>query len=224
MEKNYTYGGNENNQAPQWTPNTPENGNNDSGEKKNRKKLIIVAIIAVVAIIAIIIAISFRKTAVPTVESSVSQTEESVSVAVPEATESATTATVEETATTVEAESEAESESESVVVEMLDFETFATQEGADSINLVVYNETSGMQKIIEPGSTYAIQPNDRFAVNLIDSAGDTVLSIKVNSDSINNFEGKSFIELDLVKSDSPQKVGVSFVTSTETKFVMYKFE
>lgn len=223
MEKNYR--GNESNQASQWTPNTPENGNNDSGEKKNRKKLIIVVIIAVVAIIAIIVAISFRKTTVPAVD--VSQTEESVSVAVPEATEPASTATIEETTTTVEAETNSETETESEsesTVEMLDFETYAAQEGANSINLVVYNKTTGTQKIIDPESTYTIQPNDRFAVNLIDSAGDTVLSIKVNNDSFKNFNGKSFIELTLVKSDSPQKVGISFVTATETKFNTYNFK
>lgn len=225
MEKNYR--GNESNQASQWTPNTPENGNNDSGEKKNRKKLIIVVIIAVVAIIAIIVAISFRKTTVPAVD--VSQTEESVSVAVPEATEPASTATVEETTTTVEAETNSETESESEsTVEMLDFETYAAQEGADSINLVVYNKTSGTQEIILPcisnaDNAYYVQPNDQFAVNTSATDGSYVRAVKINGKDffLSNDGEKSFV-INVDDTLSEQKIIVSIVLPDESfKFQAY---
>ncbi|MFR2533808.1 MAG: hypothetical protein ACLTEH_00740 [Clostridia bacterium] len=206
MEKNYR--GNESNQASQWTPNTPENGNNDSGEKKNRKKLIIVVIIAVVAIIAIIVAISFRKTTVPAVD--VSQTEESVSVAVPEATEPASTATVEETTTTVEAETNSETETESESessVEMLDFETYAAQKGSNAINLIVWNDTMGIQERITPGTkNYPIHEGDRYAINTASTSGDILVSVRVEN-TILALEDNPYVELP-IDASSFQRIGI----------------
>lgn len=49
-------------------------------------------------------------------------------------------------------------------VEMVDFETWAKQEGNEEVCLVVWNETTKTQKIIEEMETYVIQEGDRFAV------------------------------------------------------------
>ena len=196
---------------------------------KNRRPTI--AIIAVVAIVAAIIVAIFLVTGrsrkespepdpgPSLIEESSEPVVESSSTTVAETAK----ATSEESTSIEETASEVEESESSSLVEVLDFETFAAQEGADSINLVVWNE-SGTQEIIEPGSTYVIQSGDRFAVNLTDCVGDTVLSIKVNADSIKDFEAEQFIELKLDQSASPQKVGISFVTSSETKFVKYNFE
>lgn len=80
-----------------------------------------------------------------------------------------------ETPSAIQAESdqsEVDTETEEVsesVVEIQDFETFAAQEGSEEINLVVWNESTGMQKIIEPdkesSERYIMQDGDRFAVN-----------------------------------------------------------
>lgn len=54
------------------------------------------------------------------------------------------------------------------VVEMVDWETWATQADNDEVCLVVWNETTGTQKILEPvlenGSIYTVEEGDRFAV------------------------------------------------------------
>lgn len=79
-----------------------------------------------------------------------------------------------ETPSAIQAESdqsEVDTETEEVtesVVEIQDFETFAAQEGSEEINLVVWNESTGTQKIIEAfreSGEYTMQDGDRFAVN-----------------------------------------------------------
>lgn len=54
-------------------------------------------------------------------------------------------------------------------VEMVDWETWATQAEHDEVCLVVWNETTGTQKILEPTtdekpSIYNVEEGDRFAV------------------------------------------------------------
>ena len=49
-------------------------------------------------------------------------------------------------------------------VEMVDFETWAKQEGNEEPCLVVWNETTGKQEIIQPKKKYIIEEGDRFAI------------------------------------------------------------
>lgn len=57
---------------------------------------------------------------------------------------------------------------EELKVEMVDFETWAKQEGNDEVCLVVWNEELGVQEIVPPVSVsraaYEIQEGDRFAI------------------------------------------------------------
>ena len=59
---------------------------------------------------------------------------------------------------------EAEPIPEEPEVEMVDFETWAKQEGNEDCCLVVWNEAMKTQKIMEDGETYVIQEGDRFAI------------------------------------------------------------
>lgn len=57
---------------------------------------------------------------------------------------------------------------EDPVAEMVDWETWATQADNDEVCLVVWNETTGTQKILEPvlenGSIYTVEEGDKFAI------------------------------------------------------------
>lgn len=68
-------------------------------------------------------------------------------------------------------------------MEMMDFETFAAQEGAESINLVVWNEMTGVQEVIpsftESNEIYEMQPGDRLAINTECSNG-FLINIKIS--------------------------------------------
>lgn len=61
-------------------------------------------------------------------------------------------------------DAEAESIPEEPEVEMVDFETWAKQEGNEDCCLVVWNEAMKTQKILDPRKEYVVQEGDRFAV------------------------------------------------------------
>lgn len=69
-------------------------------------------------------------------------------------------------ASDVEAEDDTESTEDTAEpeVEMVDFETWAKQEGNDEVCLVVWNEATKTQRIIKPMEEYVVQEGDRFAV------------------------------------------------------------
>ena len=176
---------------------------------KNRRPTI--AIIAVVAIVAAIIVAIFlvtgrSKKESPEPDPGPSLMEESSE---PVVESSSTTvvetakATSEESTSIEETASEVEESESSSLVEVLDFETFAAQEGADSINLVVWNESTGVQKIISPSSSYTIKEGDRLAVNChIEGADVSSIKLGASAEPINPTTEDKYIELDL-RPDSP---------------------
>ena len=101
-----------------------------------------------------------------------------------------------ETEVEVEATEEVVEESK---VEMVDFETWAKQEGNDEVCLVHWNEELGIQEIMPPffesKVTYEIQDGDKFAVPYRSN----IAYININGDSNYEFDGK-YLELPLEKN------------------------
>ena len=86
------------------------------------------------------------------------------------------------------------------VVEMVDWETWATQADNDEVCLVVWNETTGTQKILQPTTDekpfiYNVEEGDRFAV----PKRDNIMSVSVGFEE--NFYWQSaeqkYIELEI---------------------------
>ena len=84
--------------------------------------------------------------------------------------------------------------------EMVDFETWAKQEGNDEVCLVVWNEELGIQEIVptlqETEEKYQIQDGDRFAIPY----NEKIIDVKINKETgiFSNFE---YLELPLTKGE-----------------------
>ena len=90
-------------------------------------------------------------------------------------------------------------EPEEPVVEMVDWETWATQADHNEVCMVVWNETTGTQKILEPvlenGSIYTVEEGDRFAIPKRSNI-DFVL-IGYDTKIYCGLEEKQYMEIDL---------------------------
>lgn len=88
--------------------------------------------------------------------------------------------------------------------EMVDFETWAKQEGNDEVCLVVWNEELGIQEILptyfESKEIYEIQEGDRFAVPYRSN----IAYVSVNGDSDYKFDGSNYLELLLERDQTIQ--------------------
>ena len=119
--------------------------------------------------------------------------------------------TVEETAEQPEEETEEEptdeveepveeTTTEEPKVEMVDFETWAKQEGNDEVCLVVWNEELGIQEIMptvfESKKAYEIQDGDRFAVPYRSN----ISYVDIGSESC-TWENFEYLELSLPKGE-----------------------
>lgn len=103
-------------------------------------------------------------------------------------------------------------DTEDPVAEMVDWETWATQSDNDEVCMVVWNETTGTQKILEPrpeGSldlkkySYTIQEGDRIAVPKKTS----VVCVYVNLDTRLEWEyseNEQYMELEINPGEMTQ--------------------
>ena len=109
---------------------------------------------------------------------------------------------------------------EEPVVEMVDWETWATQADNDEVCMVVWNETTGTQKILEPrpeGSldlkkySYTVQEGDRIAVPKKNS----VVCVYVNLDTRLGWEyseNEKYMELEINPGEMTQ---IDVILNTE---------
>ena len=98
-------------------------------------------------------------------------------------------------------------------VEMVDFETWAKQEGNEEICLVVWNETTKTQRVIENEEVYNIQVGDRFAIPYLKT-----LSVQIGGEEI-YWENTSYMELDLSEKEEFQVV-IFDTANASAKFYM----
>ncbi len=108
-------------------------------------------------------------------------------------------------------------------VEMVDFETWAKQEGNDEVCLVVWNEELGIQKILptyqESKETYTIQEGDRFAIPY----NELIASIDINEES-KSFYGYEYLEISLIKGEVNQVTVIFYNQDGEFQNINYLFE
>ena len=113
------------------------------------------------------------------------------------------------------------------VVDMVDFETWATQADNDEVCLVVWNETTGTQKILEPmpenvedikKCIYTVEEGDRFAV----SRRDNILYVEVNFETkfIWESEEQKYIEIEINPGEQTQ---ISIICNDSNKVISYAF-
>ncbi len=109
-----------------------------------------------------------------------------------------TTAVVEESTEEVVEEIVEESTTEKPKVEMVDFDTWAKQEGNDEVCLVVWNEELGIQEVItslsQSDEVYKIHEGDRFAIPYRKNI-DTVI---INEET-GKFQNDEYLEIELAK-------------------------
>lgn len=113
------------------------------------------------------------------------------------------------------------------VVDMVDFETWAKQEGNEDVCLVVWNEEKGIQKILEPvpeeefdlqKCSYTVQEGDRFAV----SRRSNILYIVVNLKTKLFWESEEqqYMELEILPGE---KTKISIACEDSDQAISYLF-
>lgn len=106
--------------------------------------------------------------------------------------------------------------------EMVDFETWAKQEGNDEVCLVVWNEELGIQEILqsyqECEAFYIIQAGDRFAIPYNESI--TVIRINGEDDS---FYNDKYLEVSLIKGEVNQVTILFDNVNGESQNINYLF-
>ncbi len=153
-----------------------------------------------------------------TVEETVEPTEE---VQQPEAE---TEVEVEPTEEVVTEEPVEETTSEEPKTEMVDFETWAKQEGNDEVCLVVWNETTGTQKIIEPVTTgpeqaYIVEEGDRFAIPYREGKNTSVFV----ADELIYWSNSSYMELEIPNEELVQVDVISYPDGETAETKIYLF-
>ena len=149
-------------------------------EESPSKGKIIGIVIAGAVVLAVVMGIIFAITISSKKETSTTNTQVAETVEEVRVEEQATVETVEiaETVeTTVEEQAasteEAEEETTAEAVEMVDWETWATQSDNDEVCMVVWNEETGTQKVLEEMPkdgldvkkySYTVQEGDRFFI------------------------------------------------------------
>ncbi len=134
-----------------------------------------------------------------------------------------TTAVVEESTEEVVEEIVEESTTEEPKVEMVDFETWAKQEGNDEVCIVVWNEELGIQEIVptveESRKTYEIQEGDRFAIPYRKAIAD----VRINEE-VGKFQNLEYLELSLEKGKLT-KICITITNEEgEYEFLNYGFK
>ncbi len=109
-------------------------------------------------------------------------------------------------------------------VEMVDFETWAKQEGNDEVCLVVWNEELGIQEIMptfkEKEEIRVINEGDKFAIPF----NEIVVAIHINDESFSYPTTADYLEISLIKGQM-NKVSIFFKDEegeTKTKGYMLK--
>lgn len=109
-------------------------------------------------------------------------------------------------------------------VEMVDFDTWAKQEGNDEVCLVVWNEELGIQEIIptfkEKEEIGVINEGDKFAIPF----NEIVVAIHINDESYSYPATSDYLEVSLTKGEM-NKVTIFFETEdgeVKTKSYMLK--
>jgi len=102
-------------------------------------------------------------------------------------------------------------------VEMVDFETWAKQEGNEEVCLVVWNETTGKQEIIQPKKKYIIEEGDRFAIPY----RDVIVAVNVEKEMV-EWKNLNYLELDLPHvDDGTVQVDIMVFSGTATEVKSY---
>ena len=121
-------------------------------------------------------------------------------------------------------ESMEESIPEEPAVEMMDFETWAKQEGNEEVCLVVWNEELGVQEILptfkENEEIYLINDGDKFAIPF----NEVVTAIHINDESLSYPVTADYLEVALIKGQM-NEVSIFFKNEqgeTKTKGYMLK--
>ena len=142
--------------------------------------------------------------------------------------------TVEETAEQPEEETEEEptdevekpveeTTTEEPKVEMVDFETWAKQEGNDEVCLVVWNEELGVQEIMptlqETEERYQIQDGDRFAIPY----NEKIDNVRINKETV-SFTNFEYLEVSLSKGERIQIVIIFENEEGELENLNYAFQ
>ena len=113
-------------------------------------------------------------------------------------------------------------DTEEPVVEMVDWETWATQADNDEVCLVVWNETTGTQEILKPmsenASIYIVQEGDRFAVPRRDNV--SYVGIGFETDIYWQSENQKYIEFELPVGEMKQ---VYIICNDREKAISYLF-
>ena len=78
-------------------------------------------------------------------------------------------------------------ETSTETVDMVDWETWATNTENEDIRLAVWNETTGTQELLEQGTRYTIQEGDKFAI----AHRDTIEKVNLEQAEISATEGAS---------------------------------
>ncbi len=115
------------------------------------------------------------------------------------------------------------SDTEDPVAEMVDWETWATQADNDEVCMVVWNETTGTQKILQPTTAekpfiYNVEEGDRFAV----PRRDNVSYVKIGFETRIYWESENqkYIEFELPVGEMKQ---VYIVCNDREKAISYLF-
>jgi len=109
---------------------------------------------------------------------------------------------------------EAESIPEEPEVEMVDFDTWAKQEGNEEPCLVVWNETTKTQRIIQPMEEYVIQEGDRFAVPYMEDG-----KIEINGELV-YWEVGDYTELHIPDDEKVKVCIVDYSVSYMTPYFL----
>ena len=118
-------------------------------------------------------------------------------------------------------------DTEEPIVEMVDWETWATQADNDEVCFVVWNEKTGTQKVLEPmpenvedikKCIYTVEEGDRFAV----SRRDNILYVEVNFETkfIWESEEQKYIEIEINPGEQTQ---ISIICDDSNKVISYAF-
>lgn len=122
----------------------------------------------------------------------------------------------------VKVDTDTEADNEELVVDMVDFETWATQADNDEVCMVVWNETTGTQEILKPmtenTSIYTVQEGDRFAV----PRRDNVSYVKIGFETRIYWESETqkYIEFEVPVGEMKQ---VYIVCNDREKAISYLF-
>jgi len=118
---------------------------------------------------------------------------------------------------TMQTESIEEIISEESKAEMVDFETWAKQEGNEEVCLVVWNEGRETQKILEPKKKYIVEEGDRFAVPYRDN----IVAVNVEREKI-EWENLYYVEVELpYVDDGTVQVDILVFNTSETEVKSY---